>query len=57
MLNNQLYTNAKLLKSESGENTEYARALIELISYTTGEDLETVANKLNIHTLKEITQC
>jgi hypothetical protein len=61
MLNNttqitvkNLYKNACLLKSEDGENSQYDRALIELISYTTGEDLETVSTKLGI---KENTQC
>ena len=55
--NNELYSNAKLLKSDSGENLEYDRALIELISYTTGEDFDKVASKLEIINFTEVTPC
>lgn len=41
-----LYATAKLLKSCDGENPEYDRALVELISYLTHDDVYFVASKL-----------
>ena len=43
-----LYATAKLLKSCDKENSEYDRALVELIAYLTHDDVDLVASKLDI---------
>ena len=39
-INSSIITNARLLKSEEGLNTEYDRALIEVVSYVKGISIE-----------------
>lgn len=41
-----LFNVAALLKSEDGENPEYDRALVEMISCLTGYDFDDVAARL-----------
>ena len=41
-----LYAVAQTLKSDDGENPEYDRALVELISYLTGEPRRVVTLNL-----------
>ena len=42
----QLFAAANILKSNSGENPEYDRALVEMIALLTGADEDDVASKL-----------
>lgn len=41
-----LYSIAKMLKSEDDENPEYDRALTEMISYLTGDVVDRVSERL-----------
>ena len=41
-----LYSIAKMLKSEDDENPEYDRALTEMISYLTGDVVDLVSERL-----------
>ena len=43
-----LYNTAKTLKSEDGENPEYDRALTEMISYLTGDEVDRVSERLKV---------
>jgi len=50
---NTLFETARQLKSDDGENPEYDRALVELCTYSTGNDesnLKENAQKLGINT-------
>lgn len=42
----ELYVQARMLRSDEGENPEYDRALVELIAYLTLDDVSVVKAKL-----------